>query len=142
MNPQSQLATDVPVAPTRPNLYRLIEMRVDFALGGNPWAWVKFGCPDGQDRASAHTGGDGTIDALFQALNTAIGSPVQLMESTIFPPTNCRTTEKPWLVKLNLIVDGHEANGTGQALDINEAFTQAYLDALNTNFLAQDPSVY
>lgn len=98
-----------------------------------PSATVKLMRGNDEFTGSAH--GDGPVDALFQAIDAALGTKCTLKEYVIQAIGSGR--DALGHVKLSLVFEGEgdEYAGKGAATDIIEASGLAYLNAVNRHYL-------
>jgi 2-isopropylmalate synthase len=84
--------------------------------------------PDGETVRGNFTG-DGPVDAVFHALNAAIGVDARLREFRI----DAVTAGQDALGEVSVVIelDGRSCSGQGVATDIIEAAARAYLRALS-----------
>jgi 2-isopropylmalate synthase len=93
-----------------------------------PVARVAVRMPDGTTSSGEFTG-DGPVDAVFRALNSATGIDARLREFRIDAVTEGQDALGE--VSVVLMVDGRSIAGQGVATDIIEAAARAYLRALS-----------
>src|SRR3954452_15685759 len=92
-----------------------------------PHATVGLRSPDGEELTGSFTG-DGPVDAIFRAINSATGIDARLREFQVGAVTGGMDALGETSVVLEL--DGHSASGQGVATDILEAAAIAYVRAL------------
>jgi len=80
--------------------------------------------------------GDGPVDALFNAIDSALGMKTELKEYQI--QAIGHTKDAQGQVKLMLEIDGEEYVGKGSSTDIMEASVLAYINAINRKILRED----
>jgi 2-isopropylmalate synthase len=80
--------------------------------------------------------GDGPVDALFKAIDAALGIEAQLMDFQIQAIGHTRDAQGQ--VKLMLKIDGEEFVGKGASTDIMEASVLAYINAVNRKILRDE----
>lgn len=80
--------------------------------------------------------GDGPVDALFNAIDAALGIKAQLHEYQI--QAIGHTKDAQGQVKLMLEIDGEEYVGKGSSTDIMEASVLAYINAINRKILSDE----
>jgi len=93
-----------------------------------PHATVSLRTPEGETVQGSFTG-DGPIDAIFSAINTATGVDAHLREFRVDAVTPY--TDALGETSVVLEVEGHPAAGQGVATDILEAAARAYVRALS-----------
>ncbi len=109
------------------NRYQLVNMQV---LTGNqaiPTATIRIKIDQEEQEAAAT--GDGPVDAIFNAIDSVVGSKPQLQEYLVhaLSPGKQAMGEVTIGIKFN----GERATGRGSSTDILEASAKAYLNALN-----------
>src|SRR4051812_28068266 len=92
-----------------------------------PHATVAVRTPEGEVVEGSFTG-DGPVDAIFRAINTATGMDARLREFRVDAVTGGQDALGETSVVLE--VDGRTASGQGVATDILEAAARAYVRAL------------
>jgi 2-isopropylmalate synthase len=108
--------------------YALDWFEVDASSRRPPHAKVSVTLPEGGTAQGSFTG-DGPIDAVFQALNSATGVDAKLSEFTIGAVTEGQDALGE--VSIVLEVDGSTGAGQGVSTDIIDAAARAYLRALS-----------
>ena len=93
-----------------------------------PHATVGVRMPDGAERSGSFTG-DGPVDAVFRAINTATGVEGKLREFRVDAVTGGQDALGE--VSVVVEVDGRPAAGQGMSTDIIEAAGRAYVRALS-----------
>jgi len=93
-----------------------------------PHATVCVRSPEGQELQGSFTG-DGPVDAIFRAINTATGIEAKLREFRVDAVTGGQDALGETSVVLEL--DGRSASGQGVSTDIIEAAGRAYVRALS-----------
>jgi 2-isopropylmalate synthase len=73
--------------------------------------------------------GDGPVDAIFNAIDRALGISVRLLEYAVQAVTPGRQAIGE--VSVSLEIDGRKFIGRGASTDILEASAKAYVNALN-----------
>jgi 2-isopropylmalate synthase len=108
--------------------YALESFEVQDSSGRPPRARVSVLLPDGQ-RATGSFAGDGPIDAIFAAINAAVGVEPGLEEFTIGAVTEGQDA----LGEVSVVVelDGITGAGQGVSTDIIDAAARAYVRALS-----------
>ncbi|MCP4215297.1 MAG: 2-isopropylmalate synthase [bacterium] len=107
--------------------YRLKHFQANTGSGSIPTATVKI-CKDNTDSVGAAPG-DGPVDALFQAVDSALGIATRLKEYVIQAVGAGKDAQG--MVKLAIEIDGKEYQGRGTSTDIIEASGLAHLNAVN-----------
>jgi 2-isopropylmalate synthase len=100
-----------------------------------PHATVCVRSPEGQDLQGSFTG-DGPVDAIFRAINTATGIEAKLREFRVDAVTGGQDALGETSVVLEL--DGRSASGQGVSTDIIEAAGRAYVRALSNAVRRRD----
>jgi 2-isopropylmalate synthase len=93
-----------------------------------PHATVAVRSPEGEELQGSFTG-DGPVDAIFRAINTATGIDAKLREFRVDAVTGGQDALGETSVVLEL--DGRSASGQGVSTDIIEAAGRAYVRALS-----------
>jgi 2-isopropylmalate synthase len=93
-----------------------------------PHATVGIGMPDGEESVGSFTG-DGPVDAIFRAINTATGTDPRLREFRVDAVTGGQDALGETSVVLEL--GGVTGSGQGVSTDILEAAGRAYVRALS-----------
>jgi 2-isopropylmalate synthase len=83
----------------------------------------------GSQRFEEAATGDGQVDAVFNAVDRAIGLSTRLLEYTVHAVTPGR--EALGEVSVTVEIDGRRFIGRGSSTDILEASARAYLNAIN-----------
>ena len=83
----------------------------------------------GEDRREEAATGDGPVDAIFNAIDRALGTSTKLLEYVVQAVTPGRQAIGD--VSVTLQVDGRKFVGRGASTDILEASAKAYVNALN-----------
>jgi 2-isopropylmalate synthase len=83
----------------------------------------------GSQRFEEAATGDGPVDAVFNAVDRAIGLSTRLLEYTVHAVTPGR--EALGEVSVTVEIDGRRFIGRGSSTDILEASARAYLNAIN-----------
>jgi 2-isopropylmalate synthase len=113
--------------------YLLVTFQVTTGNFVLPTATVKLRKQEQEFVASCT--GDGPVDALFQAINSAIGLETRLKEYVIQAIGSGQDAQGQ--VKLTLEIDGHNYVGRGASTDIIEASAIAHIHAVNCGYLSQ-----
>jgi 2-isopropylmalate synthase len=100
-----------------------------------PHATVGLRSPEGQELQGSFTG-DGPVDAIFRAINTATGIEAKLREFRVDAVTGGQDALGETSVVLEL--DGRSASGQGVSTDIIEAAGRAYVRALSNAVRRRD----
>lgn len=110
-----------------PEVFALEQLVVSFDSHAVPSATVKLRTPAG---IGSHTAeGNGSVDAIYHAINAQTGEAVELEDYTIKSVTD--GTDALGEVHVVLVQDEYSAQGRGVSTDILEASARAYVDALN-----------
>lgn len=86
----------------------------------------------GDKEYTAAAAGDGPIDALFQAIDTALGLNPKLKEYLVHAIATGKDAQGQ--VKVIVELDGRQFVGRGTSTDITEASALAYINAINRNY--------
>jgi 2-isopropylmalate synthase len=108
--------------------YTLEWFDVEASTRRPPHATVGLRAPDGQELEGSFTG-DGPVDAIFRAINSATGIDAKLREFRVDAVTGGQDALGETSVVLEL--DGRSASGQGVSTDILEAAGRAYVRALS-----------
>jgi 2-isopropylmalate synthase len=108
--------------------YALEWFEVDASSLRPPHAKVSITLPDGGSATGSFTG-DGPIDAVFQAINSASGVAARLSDFTIGAVTEGQDALGE--VSVVLEVEGSTGAGQGVSTDIIDAAARAYVRALS-----------
>ncbi|HEV2999187.1 MAG TPA: 2-isopropylmalate synthase [Solirubrobacteraceae bacterium] len=108
--------------------YHLEWFEVEASSRRPPHATVAVRTPDGSVVEGSFTG-DGPVDAIFRAINSATGLDARLREFRVDAVTGGQDALGETSVVLE--VAGHTASGQGVATDIIEAAARAYVRALS-----------
>jgi 2-isopropylmalate synthase len=100
-----------------------------------PHATVGVRGPDGEELVGSFTG-DGPVDAIFHAINTATGTDARLREFRVDAVTGGQDALGESSVVLE--VGGVSGSGQGVSTDILEAAARAYMRALSNAVRSQD----
>ena len=120
---------------TRDDVYHMIQWRVDIASGEPASASVVLA--HGDDRVAGDGEGNGPVDALYQAINVAVGMEPELeyyQVEAVTPGEDAQGQVHVRLRAADQIYTGH-----GLATDIVEASARAYIDALS-KIVSGEPS--
>ncbi len=107
--------------------YRLLHFQANTGSGTIPTATVKIS--RGKEETVGSAPGDGPVDALFQAVDSALGIQTRLKEYIIQAVGAGKDAQG--MVKLLIEIDGQEYQGRGTSTDIVEASALAHLNAVN-----------
>lgn len=119
--------------------FTLDHMHVSYDNQSSPIASVRVSRPDGSAIEEVSLG-NGSVDALYNAIDKATGEDVELTDYAIHSVTN----GKDALGEVHLVLkQAHQsAQGRGVSTDILEASGKAYIDAINrlinTRFIQPD----
>src|SRR3954454_6814105 len=108
--------------------YTLEWFEVEASSRRPPHATVGLRDPDGSELSGSFTG-DGPVDAIFRAINSATGIDAKLREFRVDAVTGGQDALGETSVVLEL--DGRSAAGQGVSTDIIEAAGRAYVRALS-----------
>jgi 2-isopropylmalate synthase len=111
-----------------PQKYHLEYLHTSSGTGTIPTATVKLRV-DGETIVQEAAWGDGPIDATYNAIKKAVGSPVQLEDYSSRSVTRGQDAVGEVTVKLSR--DGLRATGRGASTDLIEAGAKAFVDGLN-----------
>ena len=92
-----------------------------------PTATVRI--TDGGERHEEAATGDGPVDAIFNAIDRALGITTKLLEYVVQAVTPGKQAIGE--VSVSLEIDGRKFVGRGASTDILEASARAYVNALN-----------
>ena len=92
-----------------------------------PTATVRIA--DGAERHEEAATGDGPVDAIFNAIDRALGVQTKLLEYVVQAVTPGKQAIGE--VSVSLEIDGRKFVGRGASTDILEASAKAYVNALN-----------
>jgi 2-isopropylmalate synthase len=84
---------------------------------------------DGAERHEEAATGDGPVDAIFNAIDRAVGTQTKLLEYIVQAVTPGKQAIGE--VSVSLEIDGRKFVGRGASTDILEASAKAYVNALN-----------
>ena len=108
--------------------YELAWFDVEASTRRPPVARVAVKLPSGEE-ATAESSGDGPVDAIFGAIQAAVGTECELRQYTVSAVTE--GGDALGEVTVMLRAHGRLASGQGVATDILEASAQAYVRALS-----------
>ena len=117
------------------DIYKLEVLQVSCGNQGAPSATVKVIGPEGQAKETTSTG-TGPVDAAYQALNSIVGVPNQLIEYSVNSVTEGIDAQGEVMVRIE--ADGRTFVGRAADTDIVVASAKALLNALN-RAIAQSP---
>jgi 2-isopropylmalate synthase len=108
--------------------YELVWFDVEASTRRPPLARVAVKLPSGEG-STADSSGDGPVDAIFGALQAAVGTECELRQYTV----SAVTEGDDALGEVTVMLRAHDrlASGQGVATDILEASAQAYVRALS-----------
>ena len=121
------LVGDKPV--TGPERYHLIQHHVVSGTQGPAMASVRLGTSDGKKMIAQAAVGDGPVDAIFNAIETAVGFSVTLKDYQLKAVTSGQDAlgeATVWVEGCNQIFVGR-----GLSTDVVEASARAFLNAVN-----------
>jgi 2-isopropylmalate synthase len=110
--------------------HELASFEVRAATGEEPLAKIGVTLPSGEEVVGESTG-DGPIDAVFRAIQAAVGTESEMVKYTVEAVTGGEDALGEVTVQLR--TDGALASGSGVATDIIEASARAYLRALSNS---------
>jgi len=112
----------------RAEAYTLVRFAVQAASDGEPHATVVVRLPNG-DESVADSSGDGSVDAIFQAILAATGAKAELRQYTV----NAVTEGEDALAEVSVVLRANGRLATGQSVDTDtlEASARAYVRALS-----------
>lgn len=111
-----------------PEVFKLDSLNVSYSNQATPSAVVKLVHIDGQN-IEVTAQGNGSVDAIYQAIDQATGEQVELDDYTIKAVT--QGTDALGEVQVTLKQGGMSVQGRGVSTDILEASARAYLDGVN-----------
>jgi len=114
----------------RADAHELASFEVTAATGKEPLARIGVTLPSGEEVVGESTG-DGPIDAIFRAIQKAVGTESEMVKYTVEAVTGGEDALGEVTVQLR--TDGVLASGSGVATDIIEASARAYLRALSNS---------
>ena len=109
------------------NRYQLVNMQVITGYQTIPTATIRIKI-DQEEREDAATG-DGPVDAIFNAIDSVVGSKPRLQEYLVHALSPGKQAMGE--VTIGLELNGIRTSGRGASTDILEASAKAYLNALN-----------
>jgi 2-isopropylmalate synthase len=112
----------------REDSHELLWFEVEAGSRREPLARVAVKLPSGEESVG-ESGGDGPVDAIFQAIQKATGTECELRQYTVEAVTGGEDALGE--VGVMLRAAGHLATGQGVATDILEASARAYVRALS-----------
>ncbi len=112
----------------RSDAHELAWFEVEAGSRREPLARVAVTMPSGEE-SSGESGGDGPVDAIFQAIQRATGVDCELRQYTVEAVTGGEDALGD--VTVMLFAAGRLASGQGVATDILEASARAYVRALS-----------
>jgi 2-isopropylmalate synthase len=114
----------------RADAHELASFEVTAATGKEPLARIGVTLPSGE-QVVGESSGDGPIDAIFRAIQKAVGTESEMVKYTVEAVTGGEDALGEVTVQLR--TDGALASGSGVATDIIEASARAYLRALSNS---------
>jgi len=120
-----------------PEFWQLENLQVACGTTGLPTATVRLKGPDGKSHVHAAVG-TGPVDATYKAIDTIVGTPVQLLEFVVSAVTEGIDA----LGEVSVRVKHDEqrsCHGHGTDTDIIVAAAKAYLDAVNLVLSRETP---
>jgi 2-isopropylmalate synthase len=114
----------------RADAHELASFEVRAASGEEPMAKIGVTLPSGEEVVGESTG-DGPIDAVFRAIQEAVGTESEMVKYTVEAVTGGEDALGEVTVQLR--TNGALASGSGVATDIIEASARAYLRALSNS---------
>jgi 2-isopropylmalate synthase len=114
----------------RADAHELASFEVTAASGEEPLARIGVTLPSGEEVVGESTG-DGPIDAIFRAIQVAVGIESEMVKYTVEAVTGGEDALGEVTVQLR--TNGTLASGSGVATDIIEASARAYLRALSNS---------
>jgi 2-isopropylmalate synthase len=112
----------------RADAHELGWFEVEAGSRREPLARVAVTLPSGEE-AMGESSGDGPVDAIFQAIQKAVGTECELRDYTVGAVTGGEDALGEVTVRLR--AEGRLATGQGVATDILEASARAYVRALS-----------
>jgi 2-isopropylmalate synthase len=111
-----------------PELYTLDTIEVSYGNKSVPGAKVRIRTAEGEIREQ-HAQGNGSVDAIYNAIDLTTGETVELEDYSIKSVTH----GKDALGEVHVVLKQNDvsAQGRGLSTDILEASARAYIDALN-----------
>ena len=109
------------------SLYELDYLQVNVGTHTIPTATVKIKTKDGIVQESST--GDGPVDAIFNAIDRALGTEFKVDSYKVRSVTSGREALGEVLIRIHS--NGNTFNGRGVSTDIIEASAKAYLQAIN-----------
>ena len=109
--------------------YELAWFEVEAGSRRAPLARVGIATPDGERGRAGESGGDGPVDAIFGAIQAAVGTECELRQYTVSAVTG--GDDALGEVTVMLRAHGRLASGQGVSTDIIEASARAYVRALS-----------
>ncbi|MFH0965868.1 MAG: 2-isopropylmalate synthase [Planctomycetota bacterium] len=119
-------------APVIAQTYELKSMRVQSATNETPRAEVALLSASGQGPSGAGTG-DGPVDAVFRAIESAVGLSGTLKDYSIRAVTVGKDAMGEAQVEVEF--DGSSVRGRAVSTDVIEASAKAYLNAINRHLV-------
>lgn len=108
--------------------YALENLFISYNNNGTPMASVRIRMENGEYSEEAAVG-NGSIDAIYKAIDSAIGKKLELLDYKITSVTKGRDALGEVFVRIRF--NDAIVQGRGMSLDILEASALAYIDAVN-----------
>jgi 2-isopropylmalate synthase len=108
--------------------YELDTMSISFNNHSRPVAYVRIRMQNGEFKETSSIG-NGSVDALYSAIDEAIHEPIELVDYKIAAIT--RGTDALGEVFVRVRSGNSVIQGRGVSLDILEASARAYIDSIN-----------
>ena len=108
--------------------YRLVKIKSSFESGKVPEGWVELLSRDGQTH-TATAGGDGPVDAVYNAIDKITGLSCRLMDYQVMSKTRGKDAQGEVTVRVNH--ENREVIGKGAGVNTIEASGFAYVNAIN-----------
>ena len=131
-----KLAAEEALGRTTPGRYALRDVQVSAQSGVSSSAEVSVS--DGGTITTGRATGDGTLDAVFRAIQQVTGVPAELEDFSLAAATQGSDALGEAVVTLSQ--GSHVVVGRALALDVVEAAANAYVNALNWLVRPQNPS--
>ncbi len=108
--------------------YDLQTLSVSYSNHSRPVAYVRIRMPDGESKEISCIG-EGSVDALYRAIDEVIQEPIELIDYKIASVT--QGTDALGEVFVRIRSGESVVPGRGMSMDILEASARAYVDAIN-----------
>ena len=109
--------------------YQLTHIQYSGGRDSIPTATVKVKKPDGSEVVEAASSGNGPVDAVFNAIQRALGICIELVEFSVEATSPGSEAEGKVVVRVHQ--NGIVYEGSGLGTDIIVASAEAFVDALN-----------